>query len=133
MAEAIHTCRNDLIRNEPRTVRRTVQPALLNHCYASSNVMFVRENANRNMFTASKIHVQTSNSGTADPSQYVRFVQPSEWATLDMCCVPFYRSLFGSGDDVRIAEVDIEFSRIVTDRRKVLMDECSVRARLNGT
>ena len=115
--------------NDPRTVRRTLRPSLLNHGYASSRVVLIGENRNRNMFTSNAHAVPTSNDGSTDPSDCVLLVQPSSWAKLDICTQPFYRSVFEGDVGNRI---DIETSNIVTDRRSALMDECLLRARLKG-
>ena len=118
---------------DPRTVRNTLRPQLLAHCYAQSRVLRLQENARTDMFTTSTHLTNTDNGGQSDPLDCVRLVRPTEWAKLDVCTVSFYDDAFQEIGTDEASGVNVEMSAIVTERRATLLRDPTVRARFKNS
>ena len=99
-----------------RTSRSAHWEDLMSVCFPKSSVNFLFDTPKHRV--ATKL-VQTSDGETKDPRDCVRVVLPSEWAKLDVLCLPFYRDVFMSDCSSRPGLLDIENTPIVQQRAKV--------------
>ena len=128
-----------------RTVRKSIRRTLLQYCFPRSAVTFVRENTAANSFPAQVKHISAvgasdaNGNGDTSPLNCVRLVLPSEWAKLDVACLPFYRCVYGNhhsahaGTSTPLADVNIEYAMVVVDRELCFLRKGVLRARFNGT
>ena len=124
---------------DPRTVKNSLRRSMLLHCFPKSEVTFIKHNMDANMFSATAGSSSTPPSTSTSPQDGVRLVLPSEWAKLDVACLPFYQSVFPeqlpncrrSVHDMK--DVNVEDSLIVRDRDLALQRRGVLRAKFPGT
>ena len=122
---------------DPRTVKNSLRRALLRHSFPKSDVTFVLDNSEANVFNRST-SIRHGNPPGTSPTDCVRLVLPSQWAKLDVACLPFYNAVYP--EDVTTknsrrlpADVNVEATLAVVDRPLAFLREHLLRAKFEGT
>ena len=130
---SINTCEKATTMMDVRSVRKILRPILYNYCYPRSRIIHVHENEEAQFFTGPTSTLQPDNGGKTSALNCVRLILPSEWAKVDVCTLPFYRSVFECPFPSSSRDVDIEFANIVRNRADALMKEPVMKAMYETT